>query len=548
MHNLNQLNMINILSKRVSLILTTIVILTLCQCKSTESEFDHGDPDPLEEVALIEESKHTDVEVHEAEELSIDAASDMMVKTSAKSKAASESASSFMASAMMPEGSAGAIASRRKASDLPSAGQITAGEWNDLQNWKDWLELTTDPDYVKMQDHWGIYPEERMTAYVQNRANHPVVGAQVALTDQQGEIIWETVSDHAGHAELWPSLTASSTIENYQIRVNYDGEEYIKGAVKSIAEGSNDITLPVECDVRDVVDLMFVVDATGSMGDEILFLQSELNDVLSRVTADNQEVSYRTGAVFYRDDTDDYLTRVSDLTAKSEETIQFISEQQASGGGDYPEAVDAGLEEALGQDWSENALSKIIFLLLDAPPHADEATTQMIQQQIIDAAAQGIKIIPITASGINRETEFLMKYMAVVTNATYVFITDDSGIGGSHLKPLVDDFDVEKLNDLLVRLIGNYTHNYACNIDLQTTSQDITLFPNPTSNRITLQSPSPISTIEVLSNTGRVLFTQEGNGETEMTVQLDNLIDGVYQVAIYSGEKRYTKSVIKVAG
>jgi len=387
-----------------------------------------------------------------------------------------------------------------------------------------------------------------MSVYVQNRSNHPVAGAQVTLTDQQGEIIWEAISDHAGHAELWPSLIAKSTVENYQIRVNYDGEEYIKGEVKSIADGSNDITLPVECDVRDVVDIMFVVDATGSMGDEITFLQSELNDVLNRVTEDNEDISYRTGAVFYRDDTDDYLTRVSDLTAKSEETIQFISEQQAAGGGDYPEAVDAGLEEALGQAWSDNALSKIIFLLLDAPPHDDETTAQMIQEQIIDAAAQGIKIIPITASGINRETEFLMKYMAIVTNATYVFITDDSGIGGSHLAPLVDDFDVEKLNDLLVRLIGNYTHNYACNLDLQTTSQDITLFPNPTSNRITLKSPNSITKVEVLSNTGRVLFTEEGNDQTEMSIQLDNLIDGVYQVAIYSGDQRLTKSVIKVAG
>jgi len=432
--------------------------------------------------------------------------------------------------------------------DLPSAGQITAGEWNDLQNWKDWLDLTTDPDYVKMQDHWGIYPQERMSVYVQNRSNHPVVGAQVTLTDHQGEIIWETVSDHAGHAELWPSLFSASKIENYQIRVKYDDEEYLKGDVKSISNGSNDITLPVDCDVRDVVDIMFVVDATGSMGDEITFLQSELNDVLARVTEDNQDFSYRTGAVFYRDDTDDYLTRVSDLTTKSEETIEFISQQNATGGGDYPEAVEAGLENALGQEWSEDALSKIIFLLLDAPPHHDAETTQMIREQIAEAAAAGIKLIPITASGINRETEFLMKYMAVVTNATYVFITDDSGIGGSHLAPLVDDFDVEKLNDLLVRLIGNYTHNYACNLDFQTTSQDITLFPNPTSNRITLKSSNPITRVEVLSNTGRVLFTEEGNDQTELSVQLDNLIDGVYQVAIYSGEQRHTKSVIKVAG
>jgi len=45
-----------------------------------------------------------------------------------------------------------------------------------------------------------------------------------------------------------------------------------------------------------------------------------------------------------------------------------------------------------------------------------------------------------------------------------------------------------------------------------------------------------------------VLITEEGNEQTEITIQLDNLIDGVYQVAIYSGADRITKSVIKVAG
>jgi hypothetical protein len=43
------------------------------------------------------------------------------------------------------------------------------------------------------------------------------------------------------------------------------------------------------------------------------------------------------------------------------------------------------------------------------------------------------------------------------TNGTYVFITDDSGIGNSHLEPSVGEFQVEFLNDLMVRLINKYS-------------------------------------------------------------------------------------------
>ena len=70
---------------------------------------------------------------------------------------------------------------------------------------------------------------------------------------------------------------------------------------------------------------------------------------------------------------------------------------------------------------------------------------------------KGIKIIPIVASGANKNVEFLMRYFSVATNGTYVFLTDDSGIGNPHIKPTTDDFKVEKLNDLIVRLIEKYS-------------------------------------------------------------------------------------------
>ena len=52
-----------------------------------------------------------------------------------------------------------------------------------------------------------------------------------------------------------------------------------------------------------------------------------------------------------------------------------------------------------------------------------------------------------------------MRFMAISTNGTYVFITSDSGIGNPHLEPTVGEYEVEFLNDLLVRLINKYSES-----------------------------------------------------------------------------------------
>jgi hypothetical protein len=49
-----------------------------------------------------------------------------------------------------------------------------------------------------------------------------------------------------------------------------------------------------------------------------------------------------------------------------------------------------------------------------------------------------------------------MRSFAILTNGTYVFITDDSGVGNDHLEPTIGEYELEKLNDLLVRLVGEY--------------------------------------------------------------------------------------------
>ena len=206
------------------------------------------------------------------------------------------------------------------------------------------------------------------------------------------------------------------------------------------------------------VELSFIVDATGSMGDELEFLKDDLRSVIEDVQSQNNSLDISTSAVFYRDEGDEYVTRDSDFTNDLSRTIDFINNQSAGGGGDYPEAVHSGMTKAINNfDWSEDAITKIAFLILDAPPHHKPQVINDIKVSIREAAEKGIKIIPITASGIQKDTELLMRYLSIATNSTYVFITNDSGIGNDHITATVGDYEVEFLNDLMVRLITKYS-------------------------------------------------------------------------------------------
>jgi len=431
--------------------------------------------------------------------------------------------------------------------DAPKAGQITAAEWNDLHNWEDWNELLNNQDYNEMQTHWGMYPRSRYSIFVRNDYELPLQDIQVELLAENGTVLWRAKTDNAGRAELWSDInTRDKSFERVNARVIVDGVTHQIKDLKSFAEGVNHLSVDIECQTSSYVDVLFVVDATGSMGDEIAYLQSELSDVIDRSTASNASLSLRTGAVFYRDSTDEYLTQVQPLTDDNQSTLSFISNQKAAGGGDYPEAVDAAMSEALAQDWSEDAVARIIFLLLDAPPHHDPEVLARIQGQVAEAATIGIKIIPITASGINRQTEFLMKFMAIATNGTYVFITDHSGIGNPHLDPVVKDYEVEKLNDLMVRLLYHYTKSNGCNANTPPPTKSITLYPNPATTFLKVATEHPLHSVKVLANSGKLVHSQKDLSAGETTVDLSGLVDGVYTVHCQGDDVDLVQSVVVV--
>ncbi len=333
----------------------------------------------------------------------------------------------------------------------PQAGQITAGEWRDLDHWNFWLNLKQDQSFDQMDEIWQYDITNRVSVKMINSAGMQIDNKKIDLVAENGDLIWSTYTDNHGKAELWAPSNRSNANE---LKLKIDGVGY---DVQFFQNQASEIQMESQPTSRSKIDIALVVDATGSMGDELEFLKSELQDVIGRVKAQRTNVEINLGAVFYRDEGDAYLTRESPFSTDISMISEFIDAQSAGGGGDFPEAVHSALDKALNSlKWSQDALSRVVFLVLDAPPHKNSQVLQQMHELVKQASNEGIKIVPITASGIDKETEFLMRYMAIATSGTYVFITDDSGIGNDHIEASVGQYEVELLNNLMVRLIDEY--------------------------------------------------------------------------------------------
>lgn len=335
-----------------------------------------------------------------------------------------------------------------------AAGLLTGGEWNDNEHWDFWQSLYNSPNYNvdwhEYASNWRFGADHRLAVTVEDGNGQLISGARVSLEDSV------SVTDNKGMAYFFYSDNLQHG--EYTLTVEYDGYTRTEQAELSGADTEMTVTLETAAEKQGTksLDLMIMCDTTGSMGDELNYLKAELEDVVTRIRQDNANIPTRISVNFYRDNGDEYVVREFPFTTDLNAAVDAIAEQWPDGGGDYPEAVNKAMESAVsGHDWAEDSV-KVMFLVLDAPPHDDVPTIDEVVKYTKMAAEKGIRIVPVAASGIDKSTEYLLRTMAFVTNGTYVFLTDDSGIGGSHIEPTIGSYDVEKLNDMMVRIVGEY--------------------------------------------------------------------------------------------
>lgn len=414
---------------------------------------------------------------------------------------------------------------------------LTAGEVNDFNKWKMWEDFT-DNEFKVHANNWKLYVNQRYSVQVQHKSKYAAVGVYVYLLNAYTkDTVWRAVTDNTGKAELWANIGNANKEKNDYIIV-------CKGSTKTITkpylfhEGINRLEIETDCNTSNKIDIAFVVDATGSMGDEIDYLKLELEDVLTKTFEKYNNVELRAASVFYRDLGDEYVTKHIDFNTDLLKVLNFIKLQSAEAGGDVPEAVDAALATALDSlNWSKDARTKIMFLILDAPPH-QEAQAKMFKL-IQKAAAMGIRVVPIVCSGADKSTEFLMRSIALATNGTYVFLTNHSGIGKAHIEPTTDSYNVELLNDLLPRIIQQMVFVNSCNtqqqkeplIKVDNNILKVKASPNPTKGNVTITANKPLKDLFIADFTGKILMKIPVNAkQTSWTINIAHFPAGTYIV------------------
>ena len=335
------------------------------------------------------------------------------------------------------------------------SGLLTAGDYDAVLN-PDLYKVYVDKmlqGQLRGKDLPYVDANQRINIRVVDARGKPVPMADVSLETANGQAMFPLRTGADGMVYIYPGFDGLK--RGVKVIVSADGGRSVqKTLTQRLVDKGGDLKINLSNNAQaiDSLDLLLTIDATGSMADEMKYLQSELKSIVGRVEAANPNIDIRTGLVVYRDKGDEYVVRTIPFTDDIDDFRASLGQQKANGGGDTPEAMHTAMEEGLKMGWREDAI-KVNLLVADAPPH-DQHIADTWRSGLI-SRTKGIHIVPLAASGVDKTAEFLMRSMGQITGGRYLFLTDDSGVGNPHAEPTVDCYIVTRLDGLVTRTLSS---------------------------------------------------------------------------------------------
>ena len=324
---------------------------------------------------------------------------------------------------------------------------LTASRLDDNLYFEEWLK-----DSGNLTARFGFDASKRIQVKVVDALGEPISNAKVVLYDGN-HTAFTAYTLKNGVANLfysWHTLQQYTALD--KVVVTKNGVQ----AVSAVSASQKELTITLDTDKSgsNKLDIMFVIDATGSMGDELKYLKNSAGNMLKDFLAQN---SARVSINFYRDEGDSYVVKSQPFVTELSAINKQLSVTEAGGGGDYPEAVHSALEDAINNhEWRDDAV-KLVFLVLDAPAHASDAVARSLYETVGACTESGVRIVPVMSSGADGETERMCRELALLTSGQFVFLTDDSGIGNPHREPdTTIQYEVKPLITVLREVIESY--------------------------------------------------------------------------------------------
>lgn len=341
----------------------------------------------------------------------------------------------------------------------PRASTVTAGMVDDNADFGEYLAFRRRNSGLAVRER---DVSERYLLEVTDAAGRPVHDAEVAV-QRAGEaepVAWAR-TDTAGRVWLHPRAFGAQPGGDRRL-----GIAVRKGAQQARAVLVRGERAAVQLKLgnapllqRPRLDLVFLIDATGSMGDEIAKLKASMRAMAQQIAQLPGQPDICWGLVAYRDRGDAFLTRTHDFTDDLPAFQNVLARVQAHGGGDMPEALNEALHEVVhALSWRADA-ARMVVLVADAPPHLDYGGPQY-DTDMQAALAKGIKLFAVGASGLDPVGEYVFRQMAQYTAGRFVFLTyrdaGDPGSGpGTQTSHDVRNYSVNTLDQLVVKLVSD---------------------------------------------------------------------------------------------
>ena len=205
------------------------------------------------------------------------------------------------------------------------------------------------------------------------------------------------------------------------------------------------------------LDIVFVLDTTGSMGEEIERLKTTIEIIYDNLDLALPRPKLRFGLVLYKDQGDEYVVRPYPLTENLNDFRKALARASAAGGGDEPEDLEAALESTVSDvmGWNPDGV-RLAFIITDAPAQTYDGVFGY-DSAIRTARKQGIKIHSVGTGGLPLEGEFQLRQIAQATRGRYIFLTygergeSEGGTVGAVSHHSGANWSADKLEAVIIR-------------------------------------------------------------------------------------------------
>ncbi|MBN2552263.1 MAG: VWA domain-containing protein, partial [Spirochaetales bacterium] len=317
---------------------------------------------------------------------------------------------------IMPSGKSKISAASGSASARPAAAQasgLKAGFADDNRQFNYFIQFLSE--YGPGTGCIPIPIEERIILRVRDRDGKSVPNAEVRVYGAKGqELTWgRTFAD--GSFLIFPAEHGAE--QSYAVEIIYNQQRQ-RMALDRFGRREVEVAFdaPRAQMSRIPLDLLFILDTTGSMGEEIQRLKTTIELINLNLSALSIRPRVRFGMVLYKDRGDEYVTRVVPFTEDIRAFQSSLDQVVASGGGDTPEDLQEALRRAMELSWNRDGV-RLGFIITDAPPHLDYAQRYTYARAAAEAKGKAVKLFSVGTGGLDLLGEIVLRQIAQYTSA-----------------------------------------------------------------------------------------------------------------------------------